>query len=100
LHGLHIAFDTFFSRSLAGCIYPVCKDGCVSTEAQGETFFSRAITVELLTETIFDRSGDSPALKQAFRSRRPSGRQAWKPGAFVPGPVSSAVAAFWVDLPF
>jgi len=64
-------------------------------------FFSRAMTVALPNETISDRSEDSPALKQALRSRcRPSGRQAWKPEAFVPGLVSSAVAAFWVDLPF
>jgi hypothetical protein len=48
---------------------------------------------------ISDRSEDSPAWKQAFRSR-PSVRQAWIPAAFVAWPASSAVAAFWVDLPF
>jgi hypothetical protein len=41
MRGLCIAFDTFFSRSLAGCIYPVRTDGRVSAETQGEKFFPR-----------------------------------------------------------
>jgi len=58
-------------------------------------FFSRAMTVALPNETISDRSEDSPALKQALRYRQSS-----EPVAFASLPVSSAVAAFWVDLPF